>query len=138
MANVASIESDRIEPAASIQGTVATDLLTGMIKGEDGRSMVMILDAAGVVRHEFKDMANRAAAVASQSGPVKQGRLTQGAAAVADEDQLVSFEVAGQEYAFPIAQVQEIVQLPANITHIRKPHRTCLVSSLYAIDFCRW
>jgi purine-binding chemotaxis protein CheW len=30
--------------------------------------------------------------------------------------QLVSFEVAGQEYAFPIEEVQEIVQLPEKIT----------------------
>ena len=33
-------------------------------------------------------------------------------------DQLVSFEVAGQEYAFPIGHVQEIVQLPDRITQV--------------------
>ncbi|GGB28306.1 hypothetical protein GCM10011380_17380 [Sphingomonas metalli] len=37
---------------------------------------------------------------------------------VADEDQLVSFLVDGQEYAFPIGDVQEIVQLPEAITPV--------------------
>ena len=35
-----------------------------------------------------------------------------------DETQLVSFEVAGQEYAFPIEEVQEIVQLPEHVTEV--------------------
>ncbi len=35
-----------------------------------------------------------------------------------DENQLVSFEVAGQEYAFPIEEVQEIVQLPEHVTEV--------------------
>jgi purine-binding chemotaxis protein CheW len=38
--------------------------------------------------------------------------------AVQDDVQLVSFEAAGQEYAFPIADVQEIVQLRAAITRV--------------------
>ena len=62
MANVTSVEADRIESAATISGTVASDLLTGMIKDTDGKSMVLILDAGQVVRHEFTAMAGRAGA----------------------------------------------------------------------------
>ena len=93
MANVVSVEADCIEEAGSIQSTVDTTLLTGMIKGQDGASMVMILDAAGVVQREFQDVgarsADRAAAAAVERAAdeayasVADGRI--------DETQLVSF-----------------------------------------------
>jgi purine-binding chemotaxis protein CheW len=117
MANVASIDPDRIEASAGIGGTVATDLLAGMIRGEDGRSMVMILDTGQVVHREFGGIASRAAAAPGLASAVR-GRGAD--AAAADEDHLVSFEVAGQEYAFPIERVQEIVQLPGHVTHVPK------------------
>ncbi len=117
MANVTSVEADRIESAATISGTVASDLLTGMIKDTDGKSMVLILDAGQVVRHEFTAVAGRAGAAVHADTSAVESRRTEAAAEV-DEDQLVSFEVAGQEYAFPIGQVQEIVQLPDRITQV--------------------
>ena len=117
MANVTSVEADRIESSATISGTVATDLLTGMIKETDGKSMVLILDAGRVVRHEFAAIAGREGAAAQPGAAVAEHRRDTGAAEL-DEDQLVSFEVAGQEYAFPIGQVQEIVQLPERITQV--------------------
>lgn len=46
VANVTTIEPDRIESSGTVEGTVDTELLTGMIKGDEGRSMVMILNAA--------------------------------------------------------------------------------------------
>ncbi len=116
VANVATVEADRIESAATIQGTVATDLLSGMIKAEDERSMVMILDAGRVVRHEFAAIAGRDD-VARAIAAAPERRHDAGAVEP-DEDQLVSFEVAGQEYAFPIGQVQEIVQLPDRIIKV--------------------
>jgi purine-binding chemotaxis protein CheW len=129
MANVTSVEADRIESADTIRGTVPNDLLTGMIKGEDGRSMVMILDAGRVVRHEFAAIAGRDAA-AQPGAPTSERRRDAGVAEV-DEDQLVSFEVAGQEYAFPIGQVQEIVQLPERITKV--PQAPCHVMGVITL-----
>ncbi len=117
MANVTSVEADRIESAATISATVATDLLTGMIKDTDGKSMVLILDSGRVVRHEFTAFAGREGAAARTDTAVAEHRREAGSVEI-DEDQLVSFEVAGQEYAFPIGQVQEIVQLPDRITQV--------------------
>ncbi|GGE12920.1 chemotaxis protein CheW [Aureimonas endophytica] len=118
MANVATVESERIEPVAAIRATIDTALLAGMIKGEDGRSMVMILDAAHLVEHAFAGatLAGGPAAREAGSGPAtaEEGR----AAGAGDETQLVSFEVAGQEYAFPIEAVEEIVQLPEAVTEV--------------------
>jgi len=53
------------------------------------------------------------------------------ASATADEVQLVSFEAAGQEYAFPIADVQEIVQVPGQITHV--PHAQSHVAGVITL-----
>jgi purine-binding chemotaxis protein CheW len=121
MANVVTVEADDIEPADTIQSTVDTKLLTGMIKGRNGASMVMILDAANLIRREFSDLAGKAA---GERGMALAGQHTDDLAAAksvesaVDENQLVSFEVAGQEYAFPIEEVQEIVQLPEHVTAI--------------------
>ena len=115
MANVVTVDGDRIEPASSIEGTVHTDMMTGMIKTNDGKSMVMILDAGKVVAREFSGM-RRAMdrGTADTSNNKAQERQTE----AADESQLVSFEVAGQEYALPIERVQEIVQIPGRITDV--------------------
>lgn len=122
VANVVSVESSRIEAAGSIQGTVDTDLLTGMIKGKDGQSMVMVLDSAKVVSREFEAFA-RANATGSglgdRSGDLGDDRQdTRPGSDLEDESQLVSFDVAGQEYALPIERVQEIVQIPEQITEV--------------------
>ncbi|CCG42344.1 chemotaxis protein CheW [Magnetospirillum molischianum] len=120
MANVVTVEASSIEPASSIQGTIDTDLLTGMIKADDGQSMVMILDAGQVIRREFKDLANRAETLGSttQATTSVHRNEDKDVETATDEDQLVSFEVAEQEYAFPIEQVQEIVQMPDSVSHI--------------------
>lgn len=120
VANVLTVEGDRIEESATIQGTVDTDLLTGMIKGQDGQSMVMILDAAKVVAREFSAIGkalNRAAGQA-RADSESDARSDRHIGETDDESQLVSFEVAGQEYALPIERVQEIVQVPEQITEV--------------------
>ncbi|PKU26608.1 chemotaxis protein CheW [Telmatospirillum siberiense] len=116
VANVVTVESDRIEPVDSIQGTVDNDLMTGMIKASDGTSMVMILDAGKVVAREFKAVSK--AVKQALSGGAEDRKTIVNADDASDESQLVSFEVAGQEYALPIEQVQEIVQIPEQITEV--------------------
>lgn len=120
MANVVTVEADSIEPAHSIQSTVDTQLLTGMIKGRDGASMVMILDAGNVVKREFRDIGATSGTLAANAvaGHAEAEAKESGTEVAADETQLVSFEVAGQEYAFPIDEVQEIVQLPEHVTEV--------------------
>ncbi|MDR3496554.1 MAG: chemotaxis protein CheW [Ancalomicrobiaceae bacterium] len=118
MANVVTVDAERIESADSIRATIDSDFLTGMIKDADGRSMVMILDTEQIVRREFKDIFNREAGAVGDRTIAAQGERARQLEVPADEDQLVSFEVAGQEYAFPIERVQEIVQLPETVTGI--------------------
>jgi purine-binding chemotaxis protein CheW len=120
VANVVTVENDRIEAVDAIQGTVDNDLMTGMIKVSDGTSMVMILDAGKVVAREFKAVgkAMKQALGAAHGSQADERKDRAEAADGSDESQLVSFEVAGQEYALPIERVQEIVQIPGQITEV--------------------
>jgi len=118
VANVVTVEADRIEASDAIQGTVDTELLTGMIKGEDGRSMVMILDAAKVVAREFQAIGSAQKRGLGESKTGAGDPRDRDDDDGSDESQLVSFEVAGQEYALPIERVQEIVQIPEQITEV--------------------
>ena len=118
VANVVTVDAGRIEESVTIQGTVDTDLLTGMIKDGDGKSMVMILDAGKVVARQFQTI-ERALGRKGLDGPAHSDDARDRRAAESeDESQLVSFEVAGQEYALPIERVQEIVQVPDQFTEV--------------------
>ena len=59
MANVVTVEANDIEAADTIQATVDTEVVTGMIKGHAGASMVMILDAANLIQREFQDFGDQ-------------------------------------------------------------------------------
>jgi purine-binding chemotaxis protein CheW len=116
MANVITAEPDRIEAADAIRSTIATDLLTGVIKNRDSESMVMILDAQMLIRREFS-VATPTTKPGSAGAQAPADAQRERAEPIA-EIQLVSFTVAGQEYALPIEQVAEIVQIPASITQV--------------------
>ena len=121
MANVVTVDPDRIEAASNIGAAIDTGLLTGMIKGENG-AMVMILDAAKTVEREFRGVIQSATERLAQGAHEVRAEGKASEQAVLDEDHLVSFEVADQEYAFPIERVEEIIQLPNQITQLPNSH----------------
>jgi purine-binding chemotaxis protein CheW len=118
VASVVGVESGKIEGVESIRGTVNTELLSGLIKDVGGHDMIMVLDFAKLIAQEFAEIA----AVAQKTDVTSahaDGTETDDDT-VGDELQLVSFEVADQEYAMAIEDVQEIVQIPEEIIHV--PH----------------
>lgn len=116
VASVVGVEPSRIEPVGSISGTVDTELLSGLIKDVGGHAMIMVLDFAKLIGREFAAIAQvaRSAAVSAGLGTRDEAEDEDSS----DELQLVSFEVAGQEYAIAIENVQEIVQVPEQIIHV--------------------
>ena len=118
VASVVGVEPNQIEDVGSISSAVDTDLLSGIIKGVGGHAMIMVLDFEKLIKREF----------ASIVGTAKSSGLTSALESntdemeedVSDELQLVSFNVAEQEYAIAIEDVQEIVQVPETIIHV--PH----------------
>ncbi|OQW86556.1 MAG: chemotaxis protein CheW [Rhodoferax ferrireducens] len=119
VASVVGVEPSQIEGVGAIRSAVDTDLLSGLIKGVGGHEMIMVLDFAKLIEREFAQMASLqkqagiSSAVAADSDSGEEDALS-------DELQLVSFNVAEQEYAIAIEDVQEIVQVPETIIHV--PH----------------
>jgi purine-binding chemotaxis protein CheW len=125
VASVVTIEPGQVESADSIQSIVNANYLTGVIKhpraGGNGHDMLLSIDFASLIAGQFSGIgAGRtegARATASTSAPIEG--LADGDDAVgSDELRLVSFAVADQEYALDIAEVQEIVQLPAQVNQL--------------------
>jgi len=117
VASVVGVDPKQIEDTGAISVTVKAELLSGVIKNVGGYPMIMVLDFARLIGSEFAGAAERPRA--------HDGTALQSAQSVANEDDksgdelhLVSFEVANQEYAISIEDVQEIVQVPETIMHV--------------------
>lgn len=121
VASVVGVDVRQIEDAAGIAATVRSDLVSGLLKDVGGHAMIMVLDFERLIAAEFAQAAalgaglNAAGALAALDGGGAEDDER-----AADELQLVSFDVAGQEYAVAIEDVQEIVQMPDGIVQV--PH----------------
>lgn len=121
MARVIAADPHDIESGGSMDTTIGSDLLRGVIKRSDG--LIMLLDPSRLTDLGIAS-GERAARSALRGRPGGEADQAVTEAAKADEIQLVSFEAASQEYAFPIHDVREIVQVPGEITQVPKaqPH----------------
>jgi purine-binding chemotaxis protein CheW len=133
VASVISVNPGEVEPATQVQSIVRADYLSGVINrhGADGsHQLMLVLDFERLVDEQFACVRRAEArrdAARSSEGP--GGDTVDGIAA--DELRLVSFTVAGQEYAIDIASVQEIVQVPEQITSVpNTPHHVLGLISL--------
>lgn len=120
VASVLSIDPGEIEPATQVQSIVRADYLSGVINrpGPNGsHQLMLVLDFERLVEEQFAGLQRAEARHEAALGqPAAAG--ASGAASVVDELRLVSFTVAAQEYAIDIEDVQEIVQVPAQITAV--------------------
>jgi purine-binding chemotaxis protein CheW len=117
VASVVGVDARQIEDAGAISATVRSELVSGLLKDVGGHAMIMVLDFARLIATEFADIATLSrggADAAMESAHVEQADEEE----TSDELQLVSFEVAGQEYAITIDDVQEIVQVPEPIVQV--------------------
>ena len=121
VASVVNIEPDELQPAGQIQGIVQAEYLSGVIQrasADGSRRLMMVLDFQRLVADQFAGMAQAAQRTGSSANDAGSGPAEADTAATSDELRLVSFTVAAQEYALDIADVQEIVQVPARITAV--------------------
>jgi len=93
---------------------VKSDFLKGVIKDIAKFKMVMILDIEKVIEKEFSKIIQGL----SKEYEVTSKEQSSEEEILADERQLVSFTVASEEYAIPIENIQEIVQIPERITKV--------------------
>jgi purine-binding chemotaxis protein CheW len=116
VSSVVGVDASHIEDVGSIRTTVNTEVLSSLIKDVGGHAMIMVLNFAKLIEHEFSQIAaiskDTGVAGAMQTSAKNEEEET------SDELQLVSFDVDGQEYAISIEEVQEIVQVPEAVIHV--------------------
>jgi purine-binding chemotaxis protein CheW len=112
--------TDMEEPPAAIRGA-STDYLNGVVKLDAGARIIMALDASKVCDLKLegaKSAASSAAGAQDTGGAQDQEKASAAEHAGADDlQQLVSFRVAQEEFAFPMERVREIlrVQTPTQV-----------------------
>lgn len=129
--SVVGVEGKQIEDVTALNGTVDTELLSGLLKNISGHDMVMVLDFTKLISKEFKEISAISKSQVNRNLLSGQGTDEEDDTTLTDELQLVSFEVANQEYAVPIDQVQEIVQVPEKVIHV--PHSESHVLGLMTL-----
>lgn len=102
---VMRITDSQLEPPPAVCRGVDKEFLSGVVKMEQGKRLVLTLNLGQVI--EIDVALGRAGAA---------GLRNEAASAVdhheaAQEEQLVSFAVAGEEYAFDIERVREILRV---------------------------
>ena len=105
-----TVDSTRIQTTQASLGMEEGERVEGVFETDDGRETVKVLDIAGLL----------GAAFARRPAPNRQSRRLVGAAAVdqrsavpVDLQTLVTFDVAGQEFALDLSVVAEVLQMPA-------------------------
>lgn len=140
VASVVSVPAHQIEPAARVRSIIDTEAFAGVInRGDQGTGpadrLMPILDFDRLVARQFAagaradavGLGNGSAAVGGQ--PATLG--AEGGDGADGELRVVSFVVAGQEYAIRIDEVQEIVQRPERVTTVpNAPHHVMGLMSL--------
>jgi purine-binding chemotaxis protein CheW len=116
VASVVDVEAEKIEGVGSLQGTVDSELLSGVIRDVGGHQMIMVLDFARLIASQFPAVESLSKnPTSSAQASVEASPLDE---QIGDELQLVSFSVADQEYALTIDEVEEIVQVPSTIVRV--------------------
>jgi len=117
VSSVVSVDTGRIEPLEGIAANIDRKFLKGVIKDAAGFSVIMILSVESLISFEFSQLVHRSKSGRLEAGTAKSTKAQDTAIAIT-EQQLVSFTVAGQEYAIDIQFAKEIVQIPDAIVKI--------------------
>ncbi|WP_438404813.1 chemotaxis protein CheW, partial [Aeromonas hydrophila] len=120
VASVISVEPSQIDSVDSIRSTIDTELLSGVLRTHGEKSMIMVLNFRQLIADEFAEVHALSQNPELQSAVTNALAIPEGTEDDSDERHLVSFSVAAQEYAVDIADVQEIVQVPADMVQVPK------------------
>lgn len=110
VANLVRIAPEKVRTAEADIASEAGEHLRGVFENDSG--VAKILDIAELLRRAFpQDASRRQAAAASVAATMSADAPMESA-----RQRLVTFEVAGQEYALPLEVVREIVTTPESLT----------------------
>lgn len=110
--NLVRIAPEKVKTAEADVASESGEYLRGVF--EDSSHVTKILDIQELLRRAFAQIAPKRQAIAATVGANPQRQLAVETARI----RLVTFEVAGQEYAFPLDVVREIVTTPDDLTFV--------------------
>jgi len=114
VARVMDVAPEQIENSDQVNTSVDTNMLAGVIKGKKGSPLIQLLNIESLISQEFSSVLASAKNDAQLSTENTQELLDN----EDDAEQLVSFVVESQEYAFNLMEVDEIVRVPDNISSV--------------------
>lgn len=113
---VMQADESLIDKNSHVTGSVDTALLDGVIKEHSGRAMTQLLNVAQIINHDFKQVLARATSQSSNVHAMHEFNEDE----QDDDNQLVSFLLDNQEYAFDLMDVEEIVRMPERVSAVPK------------------
>ena len=117
VARVMNVEPEQIDISDQVQSSLNVEMLEGVIKGIDGEPLTQLLNVKALISREFSAIL----AVTTTDNSASNINALQTQLSGEDEDdtdQLVSFTVENQEYAFNLMEVEEIVRIPETISKV--------------------
>lgn len=110
--NLVRIAPEKVKTAEAGVASESGEYLRGVF--EDTSHVTKILDIQELLRRAFAQIASKRQPLAAAVGANPQRQV----AVETARTRLVTFEVAGQEYAFPLDVVHEIVTTPDDLTFV--------------------
>lgn len=110
---VMHINDEQVAPPPAVCRGVNRGFLSGVVKKDDGKRLVLILKLAEVLKMEEAVVSEQAAGSRAGAGQSSETAKEE----VVDDEQLVSFHIADEEYAFNIDSVREILRV-SEITEV--------------------
>lgn len=114
-------------PGVAVGSGSSRDQIRGVAKLDDGKRLIMLLDAEKLVSETELAAIKAAAHYHSGNGVRQEGACAMGVDHDDEDRQFVSFKVADEEFASDIMQVQEIIRL-AKVTKV--PHAPAFVEGV--------
>ena len=107
VSEVLRLEKEQIEPPPPVIRGVESRFLRGVGKLNDGKKLIMLLDTDHIFVKEEREQVSQVSNSASSTAKSADEKTE-----MVDEIQLVSFGLAGEEYAVEVMNVQEIIRVP--------------------------
>jgi purine-binding chemotaxis protein CheW len=120
--SVIEVRPEDITSVDHMRTEIRRDWIPGVIQRPDGEvHLFLVLDFLQMIAHEFQTAFGNAPTSHEGGSSIQRGRdQRQEIERAGDEVELVSFDIAGQEYAMFIDHVREIMQMPDRVMQI--PH----------------
>ncbi|HEV2442440.1 MAG TPA: chemotaxis protein CheW, partial [Steroidobacteraceae bacterium] len=128
---VAALEyaaEERIDTRPKEVGADGAERLLGVLAVARDQGLAKILDIRAMLEAAFS---SRARALPRDARPKAMAPLREERRGAEETETLVTFDVAGQEFALPLTDVQEIIPAPASVTAVA--HSDAVVLGLTAV-----